>query len=109
MKRIKKLGPSPSQRMVQCVEEAKDMAAHIRDKVPAMPGKNAMVLCARVGTLVAAPPRDEAELMNCVMCGHGVWIMTRTREAVEAKGMKVKAVCISGCDWRSTQEGGVER
>jgi hypothetical protein len=76
------------------------MAETIRESKEDSQGKNAVLMGPRAGTLEIAPPRSLAELTSCCMCGHPVWITTAIREAIEAKGMKCRALCVQDCDWR---------
>jgi hypothetical protein len=78
------------------------MCAAIKATHPQSNGEKACVACVRVGDLRlrALPAGYRLDITKCVMCDHDLWISSDTKEAIERKGMTVRAVCYSGCDWR---------
>jgi hypothetical protein len=79
------------------------MQAVIRAELPEMPGKAALIACARVGSVESLPASERLELIRCTACGADLWITARLKESIEAKGLIVKAVCVSGCDGKPGQ------
>ena len=76
----------------------RDMCTVIRETYPKST-RNAAVLCARVGTATRLPAGYRAELISCATCGHPLWISSDMKEAIEAKGMRIVAICHPGeCD-----------
>jgi hypothetical protein len=99
MSKRSKLPPS-QRRQKELVKRAEAMSSAIRSACPDMPGESALIACTRTGLLEGRPDGYRVELAECVLCGHAPWITSSVKEAVESKGMTVKCVCYSDCDWK---------